>query len=278
MQHMHEPSAKHPGNFDSIKFTPAGTIADFNPAFTQPHPVLPNQSSFNPYGQKFGGIDKVLNPVGSANYNLANSADGIARWADNSTGIRGDTIKNALGIATVDNGSYFRNFTRPMIYAAASYTPYMYAKAEFANLWDNGKMDMAAERLIDGAVKLNWGEFKAGANEVWRSILRKPLADPKREAEGQRRIQIDTSASDAFSKTQAQIIEENSKLKTPAGKEPKQTQSQDISWQERIISAKQEPKKQEAQAEKPKPQKNYADQEALRKALEEHNPPTNSIN
>jgi len=116
-------------------------------------------------------------------------------------------IKGALGMGN----DKFQRFTRPMIDASFSYYPYMYAKGETALLWDDGKMDMAAERMIDGATKLNWGEFKAGAGEVWRSFLHKPLADPTREAEGQRRLLLDRSPPDIFDKTAAQMEAEKKK-------------------------------------------------------------------
>jgi hypothetical protein len=59
-----------------------------------------------------------------------------------------------------------------------------------------------------------------------------------------------------------------------------QQKAQDqLSWQERVISGKPEQKASEAAADRAaKPQKNYAEQEAMRKALEELKPPTNSIN
>lgn len=101
--------------------------------------------------------------------------------------------------------------------ASISYTPYMFAKAETARLFDTGKMDLATERMIDGAAKLNFSEFKEGLGEVWRSVLQQPLKDPKREAEALRRITLDTSAADADATSSAEdhkrLQEEEAKRK-----------------------------------------------------------------
>ena len=229
--------------------------------------------SFNPYQKTFGVADGILNAAGSANNKIANAGNELALKLDQN--VVAAKFNKTLGIENLSK------FSRPFINASISYTPYMYAKAEFANMWDNGKMDMAAERMIDGAAKLNWGEFKSGAGEVWQSILRQPLKDAAREAEGQRRNKIDTSAADVFTKTQAQMQEEILQAQQEADKEKMEQEgkaaSGDLSWQERIISTKPAPKKAEP-AEKITSKKNYADQEAMRKVLEEHNPPTNSIN
>ncbi|NBO19786.1 MAG: hypothetical protein EBV03_11320, partial [Proteobacteria bacterium] len=150
---------------------------------------------------------------------------------------------------------------------------------EFANLWDNGKMDMAAERMVDGAFKLNWGEFKKGANEVYKAVTYQKM-DPEREAEGQRRMLLDTSAPDAFNQTQAEQVADKHNLAP--------------NWRERVISGT-PPKSADAMLpkakggdgaslddyKKTKPARQaeqLAEREAMRKALEELHPPTNSIN
>jgi hypothetical protein len=147
--------------------------------------------------------------------------------------------------------------------AAFAYTPYMYAKSEAARLWDNGRMDAASERMIDGAVGLNYREFKAGASEVWKSILDRPFADRKREEYALKRIREDSSPADSLTKEQGRIDVKQDISRSP------------FSWQDRIVSGKPP----EKFAEKPKDDKqlNYAEQEAMRKALQELQPPTNSI-
>lgn len=143
--------------------------------------------------------------------------------------------------------------------AAFAYTPYMYAKGEAARLWDSGRMDAASERMIDGATSLNYNEFKAGASEVWRTVLNKPFSDRKREAYAIKRIREDESPADNLTKDQAKIDALQDISRSP------------LSWQQRVISGN--------PPEKTTPEKhsNYAEQEALRKALSELQPPTNSI-
>jgi hypothetical protein len=233
-------------------------------------------NSFDAYKKTFGMVDKGFNAFGKASYDLAHATDGPAAWADRNLGVVGTTFKDALGIHKRDPKTptllatdSFNRFSRPMMHAAVSYTPYMYAKAEFANLWDNGKMDMAAERLIDGAASLNWGEFKAGAGEIWNAFLHKPMSDPVREAEGRRRMQMDTSPPDVFDRTQVEQARHKKKISG--------------NWRERVVSGPPVEKTIIAareEEEKAKPQKSgsYAEQEAMRKALEELSPPTNSIN
>jgi len=289
LQYKSEPRPGKTGYYDHVLQHPAGTAGEFvGGRLAQPHSGrFPNRNRFDAYGKAFGIADVPLNAVGKANYQAANLLDKPAAWADKNMGSFGADIKDHIGVP----GGKLENFTRPMIYAAASYTPYMYAKAEFANLWDNGKMDMSAERMIDGAAKLNWGEFKAGAGEVWNSILHKPLKDPVREAEGQRRNMIETSPPDIFTKCQAQTDAEkchaeegvkarqDAEAKQAAETKPVAEPKSAMSWQERIISGPAvEKKSATAISEKAKPQKTHADQEAMRKALEELNPPTNSIN
>ncbi len=149
------------------------------------------------------------------------------------------------------------------INAAFAYTPYMYAKGEAARLWDTGKMDTATERMIDGAASLNLGEFKAGASEVWQSIIRKPFSDPKREIEAKKRILEDISPADNLTKEQAQIH------KTMEADE------QPLSWQQRIIHGA--PPEKHIEQLKTEKRSSYLEQEAMRKALSELQPPTNSI-
>ena len=133
------------------------------------HGVDLNSSQYN-----HGIVSSVMQPFGKAN----------------------DTLREKYRNSLVNYKVAAPEMSR-FINASISYTPYMYMKAEMAHMYDTGKMDMAAERLIDGAAKLNMGEFKAGLGEVWNTILQRPLKDPAREAEAIRRIHSDTSAPDA---------------------------------------------------------------------------------
>lgn len=172
-------------------------------------------------------------------------------------------FRKALGI------NFTEQYVNKLVNATISYTPYMASKAEFANMWDDGKMDLAAERLIDGATHFNWGEFKAGAGEVWHSILRRPLADPAREAEAQRRIELDSSAPVSFTRTQAQRRHargEFSGQSSPVDSE--------LSWKDRLFSGRAKEKPAQKPDSRPR---SFAEQEAMKKALEELTPPTSAI-
>jgi hypothetical protein len=158
----------------------------------------------------------------------------------------------------------FTRFTHPFVNASIAYTPYMYAKAEFAKLWDNGKTDVAVERMIDGATKFNWGEFKAGLSEIGSAILHKPFADPAREAVAQRRLVTDTSQSDAVNLTD----EEKQQETVAASAAPSMP-----NWRERVVAGTKEDAP-EVGANKPK---TYAEREEMRKVLEQAQPPTNSV-
>ncbi|MBY0406766.1 MAG: hypothetical protein K2Q01_03680, partial [Rickettsiales bacterium] len=189
---------------------------------------------FNSYQRTFGVADSVLNAAGSANYKAAHKISDSAGWIDTNLPGVVNPVKEALGLKDPKTGQLLSSsrFIRPMVYASASYTPYMYAKAEFANLWDNGKMDLAAERMIDGALKFSWGEFKKGAGEVYNTVLQRPLSEPEREVEGQRRMLIDNSPPAAFLETQAQ--QEQRKKNAPLHGRPQAPQA---NWRDRVISA-----------------------------------------
>jgi len=242
-------------------------------------PVMQGRS-FDGYSKTFGPLDSVFNGIGHANYKFAGSLDGPANWADNHLPFR-EGIKNALNIPRDSKGNrVFERFTRPTIYAGLSYFPYMYAKAETANLWDTGKMDTATERMIDGAAGLNWGEFKAGAGEVWRAILHQPFADPAREAAAELRHER-ASVADSSLSDEGNGEETRHKYLT--------------NWRERIISGPPTParagfastgndaslgatyKIAKRQLVAEQPQKSHAEQEEMRKVLEELHPPTDRI-
>lgn len=291
---------------------PGLTISQLDPTLAGTGPQGGN--TFNAHLHTHGYLDSSLNMAGKVNYKLAHEATKRTAWVDNVFPTANNEMRQWLGIGNSRDG----RFVRPMVYASVAYTPYMYAKAEFSNLWDNGKMDMSAERMIDGATKLNWGEFKKGAHEVYRSILQRPLEDPLREQEAQRRLSSDTSPADVFTKTQAeQAVTRESKLhksgdrKTPGeqiswgelkkggrdidaqrqkvlhGTAPgaaqeKAARAEKGDWRDRVISGPPVEKKILAEHDEKKtmPQKkaSYAEQEEMRLALEKLAPPTNAIN
>jgi len=291
-------------------------IGPMNPSTANPStwpskidPAFANYAGqkFSPYKEGAGISDKIFNGIGAGQQRVAKQLTPLAHWADNHSGALGARIKQSWGVPATDS---FTRFTQPFARASMSYTPYMYAKAEFANLWDSGKMDYAAERMIDGAFGLNWHEFKAGTSEVFNAMLHKPFADPNREVEAQRRIQIDTTAPEIFTDEQfkAQKTEEAQEFRTEekdAAKvkhlEAEGKRNSPLSWKERVVSSQKPADKDEQKNADPltsmgysgngdplksmgysknTPQKsgNYADQEAMRKALEELSPPTNAIN
>jgi len=216
----------------------------------------PYDEHFRPYHQGGTVVDRSFDRIGRANQAAVNK---VNQWGEqyelyHSKGV--GAFNNAIG------ADQFNEFTNRFANAAIAYTPYMYAKAEFANLWDDGKMDTATERMINGATKFNWGEFKAGAGEVWNSIMQRPLSDPMRETEAQRRIKNDPSAPVDFVQTQS---EQNT---TPG--------SGIASWKERIVSGKPDDKKADKPMIDSRP-RSYAESEAMKKALVELKPPTSAI-
>jgi len=206
---------------------------------------------FNPYGKTFNIADAGLNEIGKLNYRGAKKAN---TWADSKNNTKwGKAVKSGLGIKKLSE------FSQTYVDAAVSYTPYMIAKAEFANAWDSGKTDLALERTIDAATHFNWGEFKAGAREVKQALMHDKFDDPAREAEAQRRIAVDETLSDASFRKSSSILDED-----PATIP---------SWKDRLFHGK------PAEKTETKPQKNssHAEKESMRKALDELTPPTNSI-
>ena len=258
---------------------------------SDPHKPGLAGTSFHPYRQQNSLPDRLFNSLGQGQYEVTHSLTHVAESADQHLGGIGQGIKNKLGGFGPENKGSFTYFTGPFSRASMSYTPYMYAKAEFANLWDSGKVDLAAERLIDGASSLNWKEVKAGAGEIFNAILYKPFADPEREVEAQRRIVVDTSAPEIFNdeqfkdhkKTQMRGLKKNeAEVNLIQGLEEQSKQNTPLSWRERVVSAKPEvagAKDREDKDTRRGIQKSgsYSDQESMRKVLEELNPPTNAV-
>jgi hypothetical protein len=206
----------------------------------------------------------VLHPIAGANTALRKAVNRPAAWVseEKNGGFLARKTKQALGITD------FRNFSNTYVNAAVAYTPYMYAKAEFANLWDDGKMDMAIERAIDGAAKFNFGEFAQGVRETGYAIFHKPLPDAAREVEAQRRIGLDKSAADVFSETKKDM------RKIDRVHRHLSDSKAELTWRERMVQGKPEDRP-EVGANRPK---SHAEQEEMRKLLEKSTPPTPSIN
>ena len=111
----------------------------------------------DPFLTTGGMTDEILNPLGR----LSNAvADKTAKPVAAMLGKFGVNKSDAL------------DFNRNHINAAFSYTPYMYAKAEFANVWDNAHMDMAIYEAIDGALEFDKNKFKTGVKEIGRAIAK----------------------------------------------------------------------------------------------------------
>ncbi len=208
------------------------------------HPLSNPNKPFDAYAQHTG----VLNSIGKFQSNFRSEANKL--------------VKNKFGTDFLDNrtmSSYWN--------AAFAYTPYMTAKAEAARIWDSGKMDMAAERMIDGAADLNFKEFKEGAKEVWSATIHphKPFADPIREAMGQQRIHEDYSPSDSLNKEQIKMLHRDQYDKLP--------------WQERVVQGSPPQKKSAEKKERQQftPQNSYTDNAEMQRLLRDMIPPTNSV-
>ena len=103
--------------------------------------------------------------------------------------------------------------------------------------------------------------MKAGLGETWNAILHKPFADTVREKEAKRRQSIDTSAADdadPIDKTKA----------VPAVEK--------LPWAERVVQGNDGAALMDSVSTKHSPQ-SHAEREAMRKLLEDVQPPTSSI-
>ncbi|MDE3015474.1 MAG: hypothetical protein KGI29_00920 [Pseudomonadota bacterium] len=234
--------------------------------------------SFDAYAKHFGAGDALLNGIGcSSNYirkKFHHFPNELKRTFNLKPGQK-DFFENPSTF-----WEYKRNSDRYWN-AAVSYTPYFMAKTEFANMWDTGKTDLATERLIDGAASLNWGEFKAGAGELWASLTGKPFADPAREVEALRRIIIDPSSADeAIDKTEKEVAAKEAEQKRDRLLAQKKNaahvpaiKTDDLPWHNRVFSG---PKPDTfAQTVGGKPI-SHSEREEMRKLLEEIEPPTSS--
>ncbi len=133
------------------------------------------------YKQTFGVGDRMLNEFGKVNDFARKRGHRPVRWLQDTFGV---TVPKRLVDSAVN--------------ASLAYTPYFYAKAEFANLWDTGRMDVAIERAVDGIASFNIGEIKKGIGEISDALHLRPLSDPNREQLAQERIKHHLSPADVF--------------------------------------------------------------------------------
>lgn len=140
---------------------------------------------FDPHADTFGPVDKFFNKIGDLNDDYRRR---IRKPLTDFAQRQGFDVTSFRLKRDIDN---FAN-------ASVSYTPYFYTKTEFAKLWDNGKMDTSIERMLDGVVKLDFGEFSGGISDIGNTIFQRPLSDPAREAAAQERIRNDISPADVF--------------------------------------------------------------------------------
>lgn len=231
---------------------------------------------FDPHAQTWGFVDAALNPVAKGADKFRETARGPIGSVFNFFGHLGEKIRHLFNRPLPEKyagGDEGANRAGTYIMASMSYTPYFWAKSDWlADKWDYGRMDVAVDRTLKGAAHLNPNEFNAGLDEMWRAIKRQPLKDPVREKYAQCREATDESPSDnKFDVNQYAGQNCNYILKKTPPKidEPKP----ELTWQERTISGK----KSDIAAHENNP-KGHAEREEMRKALEELQPPTNSIN
>jgi len=219
------------------------------------HPLSNPNKPFDPYGQSFGIIDKGLNAVGKAQNFVRSKVNDIPE-------------------KLIGERAPSKRIINDYVNAAFSYTPYMFAKRETQLLWDNGKMDMAAERLIDGATHLNLKEVKAGAGEIWKTLKQEKLDDKDHEEEAQKRINQDPSPAFGVTKADADYMKKHG-YNIPFF----EREQPEISWKDRIVQAPpKEAKNRDELKYKPIPKRSdkYSDNE-MAAMLASLNPPSKSI-
>jgi hypothetical protein len=225
----------------------------------------------DPHAKTWGVVDAALNPVAKA----ADKTREVLRkpfgHMFNALGVVSDKIRDVIGRPLKHKyspGEEGRLRAGTYLMASMSYTPYFWAKSDWlADKWDYGRMDVAVDRTLAGAAHLKPGEFKAGLGEMWQALKRQPLKDPVREKYAQCREATDESPSDNKFDVNTTIGESCDAILK------KKPPEHELTWQERTISGK----KPEIAAHENNP-KGHAEREEMRKALEELQPPTNSIN
>lgn len=155
------PQGKHNG----IGIKPDGTQME-----------LSEHKGFNSYGDTFNRLDTVLNPFGKAAHKMSAGATKVT------TGIAKMRGADEEGI------QYAERLADTYMNAAIAYTPYIYAKNEFAHHWDNPDMDKAIYRAIDGVFSGSLKELKSGVGDIRRALKfrdAKEVAADKKRGDGQ---------------------------------------------------------------------------------------------
>jgi hypothetical protein len=247
---------------------------------TGEHSINPfSYGEVKPNAKTWGLVDTLMNPIAKVNDKIR-------------TQLRGPIGKLHAKIPGVNKATGISN-AETYINAAIAYTPYFWAKSDWlADKWDTGRTDAAFDRAIAGAMKLNAGEFRAGMHEVGRALKEKAFDDPVREQYAQCREATDSTPSDnKFDINPVQggncdkILHEADHISfagrvkkkdvSPAATEkaqPKIAPSSPLNFRERMIHGG---KKTEVVSPRGV---SHAEAQEMRKALEDFNPPTNSIN
>ncbi|MBM3618204.1 MAG: hypothetical protein FJX23_06615 [Alphaproteobacteria bacterium] len=110
-------------------------------------------------------LDNVLDPFGKAANSLSDKLGGAVQ-----TLARSDEGKQKA-----------TDFARTYVNASMAYTPYIFAKNEFALMWDNKSMDKAVDRTVDGMFSGKFSEVKSGVKDIAQVIAsrRKVKKDEK---------------------------------------------------------------------------------------------------
>jgi hypothetical protein len=243
---------------------------------------LAQSAHFDAYDHAKGPLQNGFNAVGRFNQNLARATDPQSIAVENAfkkVPFLDGAARFAMSLRP--NEPYSR-FSQPHTYAALSYAPYFMAKTEAAALVDTPAMDVAAERMIDGATAFKWGEFKAGAGEVWRAFVHKPFTDPTRQAAVEHRQALAQKLSeeekDGGAVWQEHIGKKELVQKPEAtvatAESQRAKEMASLGWRERLVQGKPE----EALELNANKRKSHAEKEELRDLLAKSTPPTNSVN
>lgn len=192
-------------------FVRANSLLTDKDFFTHTTPVffgITKEAARNPFGpggfahhgHNFGVLDTMLTPIGK----LSDQARGVAlplgKWLENHEGFMNQYLGMGLDVSPLSasrakNGDAVLN---TYVNAALAYTPYFWLKSDvFSHAWDNGRTDIAIERVLDGIAKLNGTEIRKGVGEIGRALTNQPLNNPQREQEALCRIASDRSASES---------------------------------------------------------------------------------
>jgi hypothetical protein len=147
-------------------------------------PVIPRSQEyhkgFDPYGkeQNHTAFSAFLRPFGKA----SDVAGNVPAWfVENAAHAKDLLLGRPIPVPgsqeALISQQYRSKIGHRYFNNAFSYTPYMIAKYESANWWDTPQMDASLYRTLDGLDTMNWGEIKAGLNDYWHVLQRKPVSD-----------------------------------------------------------------------------------------------------